>query len=102
MTNNVKLIRFLGAEEVMAEVVNDTGTTMTLKNAVRIVVFPNQADPKNPQVGLAPFLQFSDDKEIVINKDLVITVATPLTEFLNQYNSIHGGIQIASNKLIVP
>jgi len=102
MAKNVKLIRFLGGEEAMAEVLSDNGSTLEVKNAVRIVVFPNQADPKNPQVGLAPFLQFSDDKEIVINKDLVVTIATPVSEFLNQYNSIHGGIQIPTSKLIKP
>ena len=102
MANNVKLIRFLTGEEVMAEVISDSGTVLSIKNAVRIVMFPNQADPKNPQVGLAPYLQFSDDKELTINKNCVITIATPVPEFINQYNSIHGGIQIPTSKLIKP
>ena len=98
---NVKLIRFLG-EEVLAEIVSDTYETMVIRNAVRIVMFPNQVDPKNPQVGLAPFLQFSEQKDLTINKSLVITVAEPLKEFLNQYNSIHGGVLIPESKLIKP
>ena len=98
---NVKLIRFLG-EEVLAEIVSDTYETMVIRNAVRIVMFPNQVDPKNPQVGLAPFLQFSEQKDLTINKSLVITVAEPLKEFLNQYNSIHGGVIIPESKLIKP
>ena len=102
MANNVKLIRFLTGEEIMAEVLEDAYETIKIKNAVRIVMFPNQADPKNPQVGLAPYLQFSDDKELTINKNCVITIATPVSEFLNQYNSIHGGIQIPTSKLIKP
>lgn len=101
MANNVKLIRFLG-EEVLAEVVSETESTMTIKNAVRIVVIPDQLKSNNPQVALAPFIQFSDDKQLVINKNLVITVAAPLTEFINQYNSMFGGIQLATSKIIAP
>ena len=37
MATNLKLIRMLG-EEVIAEVVSETDTTITVKNAVRIVV----------------------------------------------------------------
>ena len=101
MANNVKLIRMLG-EEVIAEVVSEGDTTITVKNAVRIVVIPDQVNPKNPQVGLAPFLQFSEDKEMVINKSLVITVVNPMTDFINQYNSLFGGIQLPSSKIITP
>ena len=76
--------------------------SLTVKNAVRIVVIPDQMNPKSPQVGLAPFLQFSDQKELVINKSLVITTATPLTDFVNQYNSLFGGIQVPTSKIITP
>ena len=101
MATNLKLIRMLG-EEIIAEVLDETTTTLTVKNAVRIVVIPDQMNPKSPQVGLAPFLQFSDQKELVINKSLVITTATPLTDFVNQYNSLFGGIQVPTSKIITP
>ena len=102
MANNVKLIKFLGGEEILAEVVSDSGAALSVKNAVRIVVIPSQADPKNPQVGLAPYLQFSEDKELTFNKSLVVTTATPVVEFVNQYNSLFGGIQLATSKIITP
>ena len=102
MATNVKLIKFLGGEEILAEVVSDSGTALSVKNAVRIVVIPTQADPKNPQVGLAPYLQFSEDKELTFNKSLVVTTATPVVEFVNQYNSLFGGIQLATSKIITP
>ena len=101
MATNLKLIRMLG-EEIIAEVLDENNTTITVKNAVRIVVIPDQMNPKSPQVGLAPFLQFSDQKELVINKNLVITTATPLTDFVNQYNSLFGGIQVPTSKIITP
>ena len=102
MAANVTLIKFLGGEEILAEVLSEEATTLTVKNAVRIVVIPDKMDPKTPQVGLAPYLQFSDDKELTFNRNLIVTTATPLTDFVNQYNSLFGGIQLATSKIITP
>ena len=102
MATNVKLIKFLGGEEIIAEVLSDSGTALSVKNAVRIVVIPDRLDAKTPQVGLAPYLQFSDSKELTFNKALVVTTAEPLTDFINQYNSLFGGIQLATSKIITP
>ena len=102
MAANVTLIKFLGGEEILAEVLSEEATTLTVKNAVRIVVIPDQLNPKTPQVGLAPYLQFSDDKEISINRSLVVTTAKPLPDFVNQYNSLFGGIQIPTSSIITP
>ena len=102
MAVNVKLIKFLGGEEIIAEVLSDEATSLVVKNAVRIVVIPDKMDPKSPQVGLAPYLQFSETKELTFNKALVVTTAVPLTDFINQYNSLFGGIQLATSKIITP
>jgi hypothetical protein len=102
MAANVTLIKFLGGEEILAEVLSEEATTLTVKNAVRIVVIPDKMDPKTPQVGLAPYLQFSDTKELTFNRNLVVTTAAPLTDFVNQYNSLFGGIQLATSKIITP
>lgn len=102
MAANVTLIKFLGGEEILAEVVSDNDASIQVKNAVRIVVIPDQLNPKTPQVGLAPYLQFSDTKELTFNRNLVVTTATPLKDFVNQYNSLFGGIQLATSKIITP
>lgn len=102
MATNVTLIKFLGGEEILAEVVSENPTHINVKNAVRIVVIPDKMDPKTPQVGLAPYLQFSDTKELIFNRNLVVTTATPLVDFVNQYNSLFGGIQLATSKIITP
>ena len=102
MATNVKLIKFLGGEEIIAEVLSDSGTALSVKNAVRVVVIPDKTTPQTPQVGLAPYLQFSDSKELTFNKALIVTTAAPLTDFINQYNSLFGGIQLATSKIITP
>lgn len=102
MAANVTLIKFLGGEEIIAEVLSDSGTALSVKNAVRVVVIPDKTTPQTPQVGLAPYLQFSDSKELTFNKALIVTTAEPLTDFINQYNSLFGGIQLATSKIITP
>ena len=102
MAVNVKLIKFLGGEEIIAEVLSDEATSLVVKNAVRVVVIPDKTTPQTPQVGLAPYLQFSDSKELTFNKALIVTTAEPLTDFINQYNSLFGGIQIPTSSIITP
>ena len=102
MALNVKLIRLLNGEELMAEVVNSNDSKVTIKDAIRVVVMP-QKDPKAPpSIGFAPWLEFSEDKQIELDKSHVLFVVTPIKEFINQYNSLFGGIVTATTKLILP
>lgn len=102
MALNVKLIRLLNGEELMAEVVNSNDSKVTIKDAIRVVVMP-QRDPKaSPSIGFAPWLEFSEDKQVELDKSHVLFMVTPIKEFINQYNSLFGGIVTPSTKLILP
>ena len=100
-TDNIKIVRLSTGEEIIGEVMADTKTDLTLKNPVRILVIPT-ADQKNPKVGFGPFTQWTEDKELTLNKNCVTTVATPVADFVNQYNSVFGGIVVPNSKLITP
>lgn len=97
--NNVKVLRFLN-EEIIAEIVAETDTTVKVKNPVRIVVMPNKADPQNPSVGFAPYCEWTEEKELVLSKSFLIFTAEPLTVFTNQYNQQFGGIIVPESKII--
>jgi hypothetical protein len=101
MAMNVKYIKLLNGEELIAEVVTEDLKT-TIKNPIRLVLMPSKADPKNPQVGLAPWAEFSDDKEIVLDRSHILAIMNPIQEIVNQYNAIFGGIVAPSSKLILP
>lgn len=92
MAKNLKIIRMLGGEEVMAEVLEHNKEVVKIKNAIRVVVMPSKADPKNPQVGFAPYLEFSDEKEISLNASLVVTMYNPVKEFVSEYTTMFSGI----------
>jgi len=63
---------------------------------------PNKIDPKTPNIGFAPWAEFSDDKEFVLDKSQVLAIMTPINEFVNQYNSMFGGIVVPKSNLIIP
>jgi hypothetical protein len=64
---------------------------------------PNKVDPKTPTVGFAPWVEFSEEKDFTIHKAHVIVTMKPVQEFINQYNSMFGGIvSVPTTKLLIP
>ena len=101
-TENVKIVRLSTGEEILGEITSDSGTVVTLKNPVRVVVIPT-SDQNNPKVGFAPFSQWTEDKELTLNKNHVTYIATPINEFMNQYKTMFGGLVVPpSSKIITP
>ena len=99
---DLRIIRFITGEEIMAEVTVDSNELVKVKNAVRIVVVPGKGDAANPSVGFAPFMQWSDDKELSLNPHHILTKSKPIPEFVNQYNGMFGGLVVPNSGLIKP
>jgi Sm_like domain len=101
---SVKLIKLITGEELLGEVASTSPipTSVVLKNPVRIVVMPNKIDPKTPNIGFAPWAEFSDEKEFVLDKSHILCIMTPIIEFVNQYNSMFGGLVVPKSNLIIP
>lgn len=104
MALNIKMLRLLNGEELIAEVVVDSENKAVIKNPIRVVVMPSQTrDPKAaPTIGFAPWLEFAEDKQIELDKSHILFIVKPVQEFINQYNTIFGGIVAPSSKLILP
>lgn len=95
--SNVKLITLKTTQTVIGEIVRDTIADYVVKVPVQIIMQPSQ---NGIGLGFAPFLEFSEEFKTGISfpKDAVLTVTTPVTELLNQYNKVFGsGIQVVSN-----
>lgn len=102
MSQNIKLIKLINGQDIVAEIVSENLGKITIKNPIAVMVVPSRTDPKTPSVGFAPWAEFSDDKTISINASVVIAVMTPIKEFINQYNNVFGGIVMPSSKLLIP
>lgn len=88
---NVKLFRIITGEEVVAEVVSETETTMTVQNGI-------VALPTNTGVGFAPWATvISKEKpEITISREHIVYVAEVQEDVAKKYNEMFG------SKLITP
>ena len=88
---NVKLIRVITGEEIIAEVLSETDDTITVQNG--LVVIPN------PQgVGFAPWATVidKDNPEVTMSKRHVVYVAALQEDVAKKYNEMFG------SKLITP
>lgn len=102
MAATIRIIKLITGEEILAEVKSEFTNPLNIKNPVRIIVMPNKIDPKTPNIGFAPWAEFSDDKEFVLDKSHVVAIMTPINEFVNQYNSMFGGLVVPKSNLILP
>lgn len=102
MATNLKLLKMISGEELLAEITKETDTHVSIKNPVRVVIVPTKTSPQNPTVGFAPWVDFSEEKEFTIHKAHVIVMMKPVQEFINQYNTMFGGIVAPASKLIIP
>lgn len=101
----VKIIKLITGEELLTELWdNPISDKIKIKNPVRIVVMPNKLDPKNPSIGFAPWAEFSDDKEFVLDKSHIVTIMKPIRQFADQYTSMFSSIIMNPNGqgLVIP
>lgn len=103
MAASIKLFKLLNRDDILAEVVTETDSIIKIKNPVRVIVVPSKTSPQNPQVAFAPWAEFTEQKEFVVHKAHIIAAMEPMTDFINNYNSMFGGLVVpSSSKLIVP
>jgi hypothetical protein len=99
---SVQIVRLLTGEDLLGQVMPSSFDILKIQNPVRVVVMPNKLDPKTPNVGFAPWAEFSEQKVFEIDKRHVLCIMEPIKEFTNQYNSMFGGIVVPSSSLIIP
>ena len=99
---DIKIIKLVSGEELLAKVLPSSADVLKIENPVRIVVMPNKIDPKTPNIGFAPWAEFSDDKVFELDKRHVLAVISPIREFTNQYNAMFGKLVVPTSNLILP
>jgi len=99
---NLKILRLVTGEEILGKVISDDEKEIELENPIRIVVMPSKADPNNPSVGFAPYLQWTEEKVLTFRYEHILNIVNPITEFVNQYNTAFGGLVVPNSKIITP
>ena len=93
---DVKLIRMISGEEIVAEVVDFSNGILTVKNA--LVVIPQQG-----QVGFMPWATVIDPDrpEIALDMKHVIYAVEVASPVVKQYNEIFGSNIITPDKQLI-
>ena len=88
---DVKLLRIVTGEEVIAELLSETEDTITVQNGLAVL-------PTNNGVGFAPWATVisKDNPEITISKTHLVYVAEVQEDVCKKYNEMFG------SKLITP
>lgn len=99
---NIKILRLITGEEILAEVLQNDETKVIVKNPIRIVVLQNRTKPEEPTIGLAPWTEFSSDDQFTLDKTHIIIIMSPINEFINQYQATFSKIITPQSGLILP
>ena len=93
---NVKLLRIITGEEVIAELVAEEETSITVKNG--LVVMPNANG-----VGFAPWASVISKRkpEIVVDRKFIVYMVECEDSVVEKYESIFSPIETPSKKLIL-
>ena len=88
---NVKLFRIITGEEVIAELLSEDDTTVTVQNGLVVL-------PTGQSVGFAPWATVinEDNPEIVMSKTHVVYIVEVASSVKKKYNELYG------SKLITP
>jgi hypothetical protein len=98
----IQLITLKSEKTYLCEVVEDETLpgAIIMKHPVQVVMMPPRSQTDAGGLAFIPFLEFSEQFKtgIPLSPTDVLTVTTPVTELLNQYNKMFGsGIQVVSN-----
>ena len=93
---NVKLIRVVTGEEIVAEVVSETDDTITVQNALVVL-------PTNNGVGFAPWATVvsKDEPEITVSRNHLVYVAEVQEDVASKYKEMFGNIITPAEKKLI-
>lgn len=104
MTANIKILKFINNEEILAEIESEDDTHYVLVNTVSVAIV--RGPDGRPNVGFAPFPLHAvqtpgSTPPIVVAKKHVLYYYEPAEDFLNNYNQIFGAGIVIPNKQII-
>ena len=92
----VKLIRMWSGEDVIADLIKDQASSITITDP--IVAVPSQ---QQGQIAFAPWSPLSQKGEIEITSKYIVYTTDPQPDIIEQYNSMFGKVSTPTKKLIL-
>ena len=87
----VKLLRLKSGEDIVGEIIKENDELITIRNpAILMPVSHSPGRQDQIQIGLAPWIPFSEEKEFKLPRDWVLLITIPAQNIVNNYNQIFG------------
>jgi hypothetical protein len=96
---DIKLIRFVNGEEIVAEILSEDAVHIKVENACAISLAMDQGG--KPNLSMQPWSIFSTDKVLDINKQHVMFVTSIDPKIEMKYNEIYGKIIMPKQNIII-
>ena len=95
---NLKLLRLRSGEDVICEVLKESAEFIYIKNPAMLMPVGSQG--QQMQMGMAPWMPFSDQNEFEIPRDWLVIMSDVVKDIANNYNQIFGsGIVVPDVKV---
>lgn len=95
---NIKAIKITTGEEILAEILEENESFVSIKNPLAILV---QRTQNGPALGFMPWMPYLKG-DLRLERSTIVLVEEVDNELTNQYNSIFGtGIMVPPKELIV-
>lgn len=92
---NIIALKLISGEDILCNLLLEDAETYRVENPAAIITQPT-ADGRGVNIGLAPYLPYSKDKNIRIFRHACAAAFEPDIQLVNEYNRIFGTIQIAT------
>ena len=96
--SNVKVFKLITGEEVVGDIVTQTGDSFTIEDTVAIVMQPTQDGRISP--GFFPWLSMIDGPKTIKDRD-IICYGDPKAQLLSAYQSMFSKIITPKKGIIV-
>ena len=87
----VKLVRLKSGEDIIVDIISENSEIIKVKNPAMLMPVSHTPGRQDQiQVGLAPWMPFSEAKEFDLPRDWVLLTTEPAQDIVNNYNQIFG------------
>ena len=85
----LKLIRLKSGEDIIADVLEDNGSSLNVKEPCILMPMGDGRGNKI-QMGMVPWMPFSQDQTFQLSHDWIVLITTPNEEIEDNYGRVYG------------
>jgi hypothetical protein len=99
---SIEVLRLRSGEDIITDVVGDTDRAGKIEIDSPAVVLPMSRDKSGTvQLGLSPWIPYTEDERITIPADWIVTRVKPTEDLASSYCQMYGKIMTPARELIM-